>query len=52
MADAFGWNRKRGVVQLSNSRFPRLGHFDGHLFAELRPSIMRIYHEDLNDPLK
>jgi hypothetical protein len=31
---------------------PRSGHFDGHLFAELRPSITRIYHEDLNDPLK
>ena len=52
MADAFGWNRKRDVVRLSNSRFPRSGHFDGHLFADLRPSITRIYHEDLNDPLK
>jgi hypothetical protein len=49
---AFGSNRRRDMVRLSKFTIPQWDRFRRSPFAELRPSVTRIYQEDLNDPLK
>jgi hypothetical protein len=41
MADAFGWNRKRGMVRPSNSRFPQRAPLEGSHRHRVPPLVFR-----------